>query len=76
MSIKHDSLHIKSIIVILWVRIVKFAVRKYDSAMEAIYKSYEAPTTNVVDVKSGGIICQSPGGNQTTISVTYEEEDI
>ncbi len=44
--------------------------------MEAIYTSYEAPTTNVVYVKSGGIICQSGGGAQTTISVTYEEEDI
>ena len=44
--------------------------------MEAIYKSYEAPTTNVVYVKFKGILCQSPGGAQTTISVTYEEEDI
>ena len=44
--------------------------------MEAIYTSYEASTTTIVDVKSGGIICQSPGGAQTTISVTYEEEDI
>ena len=30
--------------------------------MEAINKSYETPTTTIVDVKSGGIICQSPGG--------------
>ena len=44
--------------------------------MEAIYRTYEAPTTNVVYVKFKGILCQSPGGAQTTISVTYEEEDI
>ena len=30
--------------------------------MEAIYKSYEAPTTTVMDVKFGGIICQSGRG--------------
>lgn len=30
--------------------------------MEAIYRTYEAPTTNVVYVKFKGILCQSPGG--------------
>ena len=45
--------------------------------MEAIDKTYEAPTTTVVDVKYEGVICQSPDVlGQTTISVTYEEEDI
>lgn len=45
--------------------------------MEAIDKSYESPTTTVVDVMFEGIICQSPDvWGQTTISVTYEEEDI
>ena len=45
--------------------------------MEAIDKTYEAPTTTVVDVKYEGVICQSLDvWGQTTISVTYEEEDI
>ena len=30
--------------------------------MEAINKPYEAPTTTIMYVKSGGILCQSPGG--------------
>ena len=30
--------------------------------MEAIYTSYEAPTTTIMYVTSGGILCQSPGG--------------
>ena len=42
-------------------RIVKFAYRK-KCIMEVIDRTYEAPSTTVVDVKFEGIICLSPGG--------------